>query len=217
MRTLLQDLRHALRVFARSPVFTAAAVLSLALGIGANTAIFSVVHAVLLNKLPYRDPTRLVMVWESPVNCRDCSSTVAVGTYLDWRAANPSFEGIAALHETFEVNLTGAHKPERLDTQLVTPSFFTVLGVQPLLGRTFLPDELGPDAPRLTVLSHKFWVRRFVADPRCHRQVHRDREPGPHHHRRDAARVLLPESERRIVADVPVESPVHPGRRTLHA
>ncbi|HEX8137725.1 MAG TPA: ABC transporter permease [Pyrinomonadaceae bacterium] len=167
MGTFLQDLRYGFRMLLKRPGFTAVAVVALALGIGANTAIFSVVNGVLLRPLPFREPERLVAVWETnakpgaEVNSRN---EVALTNFLDWRAENRVFEQIAALTYA-SVNLTGVAEPERIQSAVVTTNMFQTLGVEPALGRAFLPEEENVKSPRVVIISHGLWQRRFGADP----------------------------------------------------
>ncbi|HZI17771.1 MAG TPA: ABC transporter permease [Pyrinomonadaceae bacterium] len=159
-----QDLRYGLRTLAKNPGFTAVAVIALALGIGANSAIFSVVNTVLLRPLPYKDPDRLVVVWEDRSKNGYPRDTPAAGNYVDWRDQNQVFEGMAAVaNQSF--NLTGSGEPERIDGRNVSAGLFPLLGVEPQLGRGFLPEEDQPGAGRVVVLSHGLWQRRFGADP----------------------------------------------------
>ncbi|HEV3471346.1 MAG TPA: ABC transporter permease [Pyrinomonadaceae bacterium] len=159
-----QDLRYGVRTLLKNPGFTAVAVVALALGIGANTAIFSVVNAVLLRPLPYRDPDRLVMVWEDNTKGGYPRNTPAAANFLDWREQSRVFEGMAAIaNQSFA--LTGAGEPERIDGRRVSASLFPLLGVEPLLGRVFLPEEDQPGAGRAVILSHGLWQRRFGSDP----------------------------------------------------
>src|SRR6185369_10418438 len=132
MRTLLQDLRYALRAMAKSPGFTTVAVLTLALGIGANTAIFSVLDAVVLRPLPYPRPGRLAMLWERRPDRNHI--VVSYPDFQDWRARSRSFESMAAYAE-WTVNLTGIGQPERIESAVVSATFFKVLGVRPEAGR----------------------------------------------------------------------------------
>jgi putative ABC transport system permease protein len=161
MDTLLQDIRYALRKLARTPGFTAIAAFTLALAIGATTAIFSVVDGVLLKPLPFREPHRVVRV----ANLRDGQRvpTSAVD-YTDFRDQPKSFAAIAALDEG-AMNLTGG-TPERVQAALVSASFWSLLGVQPSVGRGFAPTEDQHGAGRVVVLSDGLWKRRFGADPR---------------------------------------------------
>jgi putative ABC transport system permease protein len=159
----VQDLRYAVRMQLKNPGFTLVAVIALALGIGANTAIFSVVNSVLLRPLPYKDPERLVMVWEDASKFGYPRDTPAAANYVDWRDQNTVFEGMAAIaDESF--NLTGTGEPERLEGRLVSANLLAVLGVDPLIGRTFTAAEDQPGANRVALLSYALWQRRFGGD-----------------------------------------------------
>src|SRR5437868_6245913 len=140
MNTLLRDVRYALRVLLKRPGFTAVAVVTLALGIGANTAIFSLVSAVLVRPLKYRDAERLVMVWEAPPVAGLARDNPATGNYADWKAQNRAFEDMAAVDQR-TYDLTGEGEPEKLFAFGVTANFFPLLGATPELGRTFTPEE----------------------------------------------------------------------------
>ena len=167
MRTLLQDIRYGARTLLKKPGFTAVAVIALALGIGANTAIFSVVNAVLLRPLPYKEPARLVAVWETNEQLSSefrNRNEVAMSNFLDWRTQNDVFEGMVALVYT-SFNLSGESEPERIQGATVTSGFFQTLGVQPASGRAFLTDEETPSGARVVVISHGLWQRRFGSDP----------------------------------------------------
>ena len=167
METLIQDLRYAVRMLIKKPGFTVVAVLTLALGIGANTAIFSVINGVMLRSLPYTDAERLVALWETNTKSGqepNLSNEVALGNFLDWRAENQAFDQVGALHYT-NVNLTGADEPERIQSAIVTVNLFDTLGVQPATGRSFYPEEEKVGSPRVVVLSHGLWQRRFGSDP----------------------------------------------------
>ena len=165
MGSLLQDLRYGLRVLAKSPGLMIVAVLALALGMGANTAIFSVVNAVLLRPLPYRDAERLATLYETDAR-QESFFPAAPANFLAWKAGARSFEDLAALsNKGWSVNLTGAGEPERLQGFQVTANFFPLLGAQAAHGRTFLPEEDRPGGPQVVVLGHGFWQRRFAADP----------------------------------------------------
>ena len=162
MRTLLFDLRYAIRMLLKHKGFTAIVVLALALGIGANSAIFSVVNAVLMRPLPFKDSDRLVWVWETQAQLDKAPFTPA--DFLDYQAQNQSFEQVAAFSGQ-SVTLTGEEQPERLRGALVSGNFFSVLGVTPLSGRTFLPEEGQPGTKRVAVVSYGLWQRRFGANP----------------------------------------------------
>jgi putative ABC transport system permease protein len=158
METLWQDIRYGFRMLFKKPGFTVVAVLALALGIGANTAIFSVVNAVLLRPLPYADPDRLVIMWEKAAT-QDTS--VSYPNFLDWRAQNQAFEQIAAFRRS-SFNLVGAGgEPERLAGRMVSASFFQTFGVPVLKGRDFPPEEDRVGGNRVVILGYGFWQRRF--------------------------------------------------------
>jgi putative ABC transport system permease protein len=161
---LVQDLRFGLRMLAKNPGFTAVAVLTLALGIGANTAIFSVVNAVLIRPLPYRDPGRLVYIsefWPRETPFR----TVPNPDFANWSDHDRLFDGLAAYGGAAEVNLTSLGAPERILGAKVTWDFFPLLGVQPSLGRSFLREEDQPGGRQVVLLSHELWQRRFGSNP----------------------------------------------------
>jgi predicted permease len=167
MGTFLQDLRYGFRMLMKRRSFTAVAVLALALGIGANTAIFSVVNAVLLRPLPFKEPERLVAVWETNAKLgaeMRNRNEVAMGNFLDWRTQNKVFEQLGALFFA-NVNLTGTGEPERIQSMVVTTNLFQTLGVQPAAGRAFLPEEENVNSPRACIISHGLWQRRFGSDP----------------------------------------------------
>jgi predicted permease len=159
---VLADVRYALRTLRRSPGYAAAALLTLALGIGANTAIFSVVRAVLLTPLPYRDPGRLAWVWATRVD-RD-RAFYSIPNFLDTRAAASSFERLAAF-SPWAPTLSGDGEPERLDAVRVNGDAFDVLGAGAILGRPLAASDAEPEAARVAVISHGLWTRRFGADP----------------------------------------------------
>jgi predicted permease len=158
---LRQDVRFAFRQLRRSPAFTAIAILTLALGVGANTAIFSVVRGVLLRELPYTEADRLLRLF-STMNGRQTS--VSPADFTDWRRDSKTFSALAASYES-TVNLTGSGAAERFTQARVTANLFGVLGVRPVLGRTFVAGEDAEDAPRVVVLSDGLWRSRFGADP----------------------------------------------------
>jgi predicted permease len=156
-----QDLRYGFRTLSKDPGFTAVAMLALALGIGANTAIFSVVNGVLLRPLSFPDPDRVLMIYES--NAEFNRASVAYPNYLDWRRESRFFTDMGAVRND-DFNFTGAGQPERVSGKYVSASFFPVLGVTPLLGRGFLPEEDRRGAACAVVLSYGFWEERFGGD-----------------------------------------------------
>src|SRR6185436_14637227 len=161
---LWQDVRYAARGLRHRPAFTAAAALTLALGIGANTAIFSVVEAVLIRPLPYPEAGRLVRIGQS-WNGVD-PGAVSPPNFLDLRAGSRVFESLSPII-WWTGALTGGSRPESVDGQQVSSAFFAMLRVQPLVGRTFVADDDQPGHDRVVVLSHELWRRRFNADPRA--------------------------------------------------
>ena len=158
-----QDLRYALRMLAKNPTFTAIAVLALALGIGANSAIFSVVDAVLLRPLPFKNPGQIVMLWENAAHLGFPRDTPSPANFLDWQKQATSFSGMAAMYER-SFNLTGVGEPERLEGRRVSANLFELLGVSARLGRTFVPEDDKPGT-HVVLLSHSLWQRRFGSDP----------------------------------------------------
>jgi putative ABC transport system permease protein len=164
MRTLWQDLRYGARILMKHPGFTAVAMITLALGIGANTAIFSVVNSALLRPLPYKDSDRLFIVWERPKGTPQGRNSPSPANFIDWRDQSQVFEGMAAMiNQVF--NLTGAGEPERLTGQRVSANLFQLLGVQPEMGRTFSPEDDKADSRPVVILGYGLWRRRFGADP----------------------------------------------------
>ena len=163
MLNLLQDLKYSFRLLLRQPLYTAIAVLTIALGIGANSAIFSVVNTVLLRPLPYPEPDRLVVIWESVQRTGALKNVSAPGNVLDFQKENKSFVGVAA-YTADNATLTGAGDPESLPALDVTPNFFQVLGITPA-GRNFLPEEGATDRNDVAIVSHRLWQRRFNHDP----------------------------------------------------
>jgi len=158
---VLRDLRQAFRRLGRTPAFTAAAVLCLALGIGANTAIFTVINAVLMRPLPYHEPERLVWVWEANASRESERNSVSPANYLDWKAESSAFSSMAAMFNA-NLGLTGVGEAEEIPAQIVTASLFPLLGLTPLLGRGFTAEEdAAPDGAPVVVLSHGLWLRRF--------------------------------------------------------
>ena len=160
---LQQDLRYGLRTLAKNPAFTSIAIIALALGIGANSAIFSVVNAVLLRPLPFKQPEQLVMLWENAAHLGFPKNTPSPANFLDWQKQASAFTGMAAMDER-SFNLTGVGEPERLDGRRVSANLFELLGVPALLGRTFVPDDDRPGT-HVVLLSYSLWQRRFGSDP----------------------------------------------------
>jgi predicted permease len=163
METLLKEMRYGVRGLLKRPTFSAIAILTLALGIGANTAIFSVVNAVLLRPLPFADPDRLVMIWEDGSFAGFPRNSLAAANYADVKAQNRVFEDVAAMDmRTF--NLTGDGEPEKVDAFGVTANIFPLLGVKPALGRSFLDEEDRPGANKVVMLNHSLWQQRYGGD-----------------------------------------------------
>ena len=164
MNTLIKDLRYGFRMLTRNSSSTLVAIIALGLGIGANSAIFSVVDAVLLRPLRYKDPGRLVVIWETKLSKGIVQEQVSPPDYRDWAEQQRVFENIAALREQPAV-LTGGQLPERVETAWVSSSVFELLGVKAALGRTFLSEEAQPGRNRVALLSYGLWQRRFGGDP----------------------------------------------------
>src|SRR5215831_17474790 len=163
MNRLLQDLRLAPRQFLKNPGFTAVAIITLALGIGANTAIFSVVNAVLLRPLPFKDAGRLVRVWHTPPAKSFPGIdkfSVSAANYIDWQRDNHVFEQMA-IYSGRLLTLTGVAQPQQVTASTVSAGFFGTLGVPPMLGRVFAPEEDQPGRNNVLVLSYPFWQEHF--------------------------------------------------------
>ncbi|HKQ79270.1 MAG TPA: ABC transporter permease [Blastocatellia bacterium] len=159
---LWRDLRYGARTLRTRPGFTLIAVLTLALGIGANTAIFSIVNAVLLRPFPYKEPERLVILQE---HYGAGGFSPSYPNFADWRAQNTLFDSMVAVRENESFNFTGGGEPERLEGRLVSAEFFSTLGIKPLVGRDFRAEEDRPDATPAVILSYGVWRRRFGEDP----------------------------------------------------
>ena len=159
-----QEIKFALRQLLRSPIFTATTLLTLALGIGANTAIFSVAHGVFLRPLPYAHGEQIVHVGYQLTSAGPVETIFSVPDFLDYRRQNRTFAGLVEYH-SIAFNLLGEGEPDRVRTGVVSANFFDVFGVRPLLGRTFRADEEQPGAPPVLLLSHGYWRRRFGGDP----------------------------------------------------
>ena len=164
MSSWFSELHYAIRVLLKHRAFSATAVAILAIAIGANTAIFSVVRTVLLDALPYRNASRLVLVWQDATKLGFPKNTPAPGDYADWKSQNTVFAGMAALRPR-GYNLTEVGEPERLQAQLVTHDMFDVLGVLPSLGRTFRQEDDRPDSAKVVILSSELWKTRFCSSP----------------------------------------------------
>lgn len=160
---LRQDMRYGLRMLLKNPGFTVIAVVALALGIGANSAIFTVVNTLLLRPLPYKNPSQLVVIWENATHLGFPKNTPSAANFLDWQKQNTLFEGMAAFAER-SFNLTGVGEPERLDGRRVSANLFDLLGVRPIIGRNFVPDEDKPGT-KVAILNESLWRRRFGSDP----------------------------------------------------
>ena len=162
MDGVTNDLRYASRTLRRSPSFTAIAILTLALGIGANTAMFSVVNAVILRPLPYQDPDRLAMLWTNDPKRDIREEGTSYPTFLDWRRQSRAFADMAICSRGNPVTLTGGNEPERVMGEAVSANLFPLLGVTPILGRTFSDGE-EQQRERVVVVSYALWQRRFGA------------------------------------------------------
>jgi len=162
MGTLLQDVKYGLRMLAKNPGFTVVAIITLALGIGANTAIFSVVNGVLLNPLPFSDPDRLVALYSRTPDSPRWS--ISYPNFLDWVHDNRSFSDLAS-YRMDDFNLTGTGEPERLPAEMVSATFFPLLGVKPVIGRLFRPEEDLVGAAPVVLISGGLWKRKFGASP----------------------------------------------------
>src|SRR6185436_4547470 len=165
MTNLPQDLRYGIRSLIKNPGFALIAVGTLALGIGANTAIFSVVNGVLLRPLPYNDVDRIMTVWEDNIKSGKKEDGASPANFLDWRDQNQVFEQLATA-EPYGHTLTGSNDPERFRSWLVSEGFFEILGVNPLYGRTFRPEENQAGNSRVIVMGETLWRQRFGADPK---------------------------------------------------
>jgi len=164
METIWQDFRFGVRMLRKNVGFTFIALITLALGIGANTAIFSVVNAVLLRPLPFKEPGQLVSVWERRTNSGTANLPISAHEYVAWKEQAPSFESLALLQQD-GLNLTGRGDPLNVRAAHVTAEFFSVLGVAPLLGKTFAPGDDKSGGAKVAVLNQKLWTQRFGADP----------------------------------------------------
>src|SRR5256714_11158399 len=166
METVTKDIRYALRQLFNHRAFSLIAILALALGIGANTAIFSVVNAVLLRPLPYPAPEQLVWIWgTNPLNDIP-KENASYPDYADWRQQAQSFDAIGGFAQTSPILTGGEGEPERLPGGVVMGDFFGVLGIEPAIGRKFLPEEMEAGKNRVVILNHPPWARRFGGGPK---------------------------------------------------
>src|SRR5258705_13573249 len=164
MNTLWQGLRFGARMLLKNPVVTLVAVIALPIGIGANTAIFSVVQGVLLRSFPYADADKLVMVWEKKQDGKGkVQNVINLGNFFDWKEQNKVFSDMAAFFDR-SANLTSDGEPEEVPGQFATTNLFSLLGVNAILGRTFVPDDGQPGQPNVVVISYGLWQRRFGGD-----------------------------------------------------
>jgi hypothetical protein len=161
---MFQDLRFGLRMLIRNRGVTALAVVALALGIGGNTAVFSVVNAVLLRPLPVADPDRLVQIWANSLSRNLPFAFTSYSNYAEWKAGMPSMESMSA-YSPGSASLMVGSEPERVDVMRVNASYFRMLGVTPSAGRDFLPEEDRPRGPHVAMLEYGLWERRFGSDP----------------------------------------------------
>ena len=163
MTSVISDLKHGLRVLLRTPLFTICTIAALAIGIGATTALFSVVHALLIRPLPYQDADQLVVMWEHNLPRNRPRNVISPANFMAWRERSRSFESMAAFTQN-RVTLTGSGEPQELATLLVSANILDVLGVGPMLGRGFTAGEDVQGAPRVMILSHAAWLRQFGGD-----------------------------------------------------
>ena len=167
MQTLIQDLRYGARMLLKKPGFTAVAIIAIALGIGANTAIFSVVNTVLLRPLPYNEPERLLAVWETDTRKADNKGSISYPNFFDWRERNQSFENVA-VYRGAAFSMSGEGQPVQLSGEVVSAEMFDLLDVKPYLGRTFKREDErvgGATSSRAAIISYSLWQRQFAADP----------------------------------------------------
>jgi putative ABC transport system permease protein len=163
MTNVLSDLKHGVRVLLRTPLFTICTIAALAIGIGATTALFSVVHSLLIRPLPYKDADALVVIWEHNLPRNRPRNVISPANFLQWRERSQSFASLAAFSQN-RVTLTGSGEPSELATLVVTANMFDVLGVGPMLGRGFVAGEDEDGAPRTMIVSHAAWLRQFGGD-----------------------------------------------------
>ncbi|HKQ88120.1 MAG TPA: ABC transporter permease, partial [Candidatus Acidoferrales bacterium] len=162
MQNLWRNARYGFRLLRRNPASSAIAIVALALGIGANTAVFSIIYATLIAPMPYPHPNQIVVVWSK---IRGNRNGVSAGDYLDWKNQSHSFQELSAWSGT-SFNLSTSNKPEQLDGRRVTPGFFSgTFGTPPMLGRDFLPEESQVGRDHELIVTHQFWLRRFGGNP----------------------------------------------------
>ncbi|HEV7472735.1 MAG TPA: ABC transporter permease, partial [Pyrinomonadaceae bacterium] len=162
MQSLLKDIRYGIRSLLKRPSLTVLAIVTLALGIGANTAMFSVINAVLIRPLPYNEPDRLV--WMNETGPEVANRMVSYPNFQDWQARSSSFEAMSSFRG-WSVTMTGRDQPLDLNARMVAADYFKVMRVSPLLGRSFSVEEDKPGAPLVTVISYGFWQKQFAGDP----------------------------------------------------
>lgn len=170
MDRVLQDLRYAVRTLARNPGFALVAILTLGLGIGANTAVFSAINAVVLRPLPYGDASRLVVIRQSAPGADRHDTGISIKEYFDYREQSREFEALVEYHQ-MSFDLLRRGEPDRVDTGVVSHNFFDALGIRPILGRTFTADDDKPGAQAVLLLSHRYWQSKFAGDPAVVGQV----------------------------------------------
>src|SRR4026209_2437136 len=215
---MLRDLRYALRMLIKSPGFSRAAVVPLPLAIGANTAIFSVVNAVILRPLPYRDADRLAMIWSEFPDRGWTNNIVHPGDYQDWKAQSRSFEDMAAFIDQ-GFNVTHPATPaEEVRGERFSANFFGLLGASAVLGRTFAAEEDVPNGPRVAVLSDGYWKQHYASDPAIiGKSVSLNGEPHTIIGVMPGSFQFPPQSTRKAELWTPLGSESHSRERTLHA
>src|SRR5215218_5061622 len=161
--TLVADIKFGVRMLLKSPMTTFVALFALTLGIGANTAIFSVVNAVLLRSFPYKDPEQIALVWEKRQGSRRDQNVINLGNFSDWKEQNQVFSDMAVFFDR-SFNLTSDGEPEEITGQFGTTNLFSVLGANAVLGRTFTEDDGREGQPRVIIISYGLWQRRFGGD-----------------------------------------------------
>ena len=195
MDNLLQDIRYGIRTLTRQPGFAATAILTLALGIGATTAIFSVVNAVVLRPMPFDEPDRIVVVTNRNLKTGNINTTVSGPDFRDWREQSRSFEAIAH-QQSFETSVTVNNASDYATTTRTSPGYFRVFGATAIAGRLFTPEEEQPSGPPVVVISDSYWRRQFCVRSESHRRHHHVRAAGAHDHRRHG--VSVPGAQRHL-------------------